>query len=261
MTKDETMNSDRLAGRVAIVSGAARGLGADVAAQMVQMGARVVIGDVLDEPGEALAESLGTAARFLHLDVADEDQWDATVDHALLTFGRVDVLVNNAAITDACALADYPLASWRRVLDVNLTGTFLGMRAVVKPMLDTGGGSIVNVSSVDGLSGLPGIHAYGASKFGVRGLTKSAAAELAQQGIRVNSVHPGLIRTPMTEGAPDFLTVPLGRAAETNEVSKMICWLAGDEASYVTGAEFVVDGGLTAILPHQMGGLDTSPAS
>lgn len=246
------MNDGRLANKVAIVTGAARGLGADIAAQMVSEGARVVIADVLDASGEAVAAKLGARACFVHLDVTDEGQWSRAVDRTRTAFGAVNILVNNAAITSAGALADFSLESWRRVLDVNLTGTFLGMRTVVNPMIGAGGGSIVNVSSVDGLRGLPGVHAYGASKFGVRGLTKSAAAELAQQGIRVNSVHPGLVRTPMTEGAPDdFLTIPIGRAAKPIELARMVCWLASDEASYATGAEFVVDGGLTAVLPHQ----------
>ena len=208
------MDETRLDGKVAIVTGASRGLGAEIAARMVGEGARVVIADVLDEPGERLSTRLGEAARFTHLDVADELQWKAAVQLAESTFGAVTVLVNNAGITAAGALLDFPLDTWRRVLDVNLTGTFLGMRAVATSMIAAGGGSIVNVSSVDGQRAIPGLHAYGASKSAVRLLTKSAAAELAAQGIRVNSVHPGLVRTPMTEGAPDgFLTIPMARAA------------------------------------------------
>lgn len=246
------MNEGRLADTVAIITGAARGIGADIAMQMAEEGAKVVIADVLDDQAAALASSLGSSARHLHLDVTSEDDWACAVDAAQMSFGTVNVLVNNAGITAAGALEDFPLESWRRVLDVNLTGPFLGMRAVAKPMVSAGGGAVVNISSVDGLRGLPGLHAYGASKFGLRGLTKAVAAELAPRGIRVNSVHPGLVRTPMTEGAPDdFLTVPMGRAAEPLELSRMVCWLASDEASYATGAEFVVDGGMTAILPYR----------
>lgn len=246
------MTDNRLEGKVAIVTGAARGLGADFTRQMVAEGARVVVADIEDEQGRALVESLGPKTCFVHLDVADEDQWADAVEIAETAFGRVDVLVNNAGITAAGAISDFPLATWRRVLDINLTGTFLGIRAVADSMISAGGGSIVNVSSVDGLRALPGLHAYGASKAGVRLLTKSAAAELAPRRIRVNSLHPGLVRTPMTDGAPDgFLTIPVGRSAEPSEMSAMVCWLASDEASYATGAEFVVDGGMTAILPYQ----------
>jgi 3alpha(or 20beta)-hydroxysteroid dehydrogenase len=246
------MNDGRLKDKVALVTGAARGIGADVARQMVAEGARVVITDVTDDTGTALATELGAAARFSHLDVADEAHWAAAVEDAEKAFGTVNVLVNNAGITAAGSLADFPVDMWRKILDVNLTGSFLGMRAVAPRMAATGGGSIVNVSSVDGLRAIPGLHAYGASKSGLRLLTKSVAAELGPQNVRVNSVHPGLVATPMTEGAPEgFLTVPMRRAAAPSELAAMICWLASDEASYATGAEFVVDGGMTAILPYQ----------
>ncbi|MFF0542223.1 glucose 1-dehydrogenase [Nocardia thailandica] len=240
----------RLAGKVAVISGAARGMGAAHARRFVGEGASVVLGDVLDAEGEALAAELGEAAVYQHLDVREPDQWKAVVELAVERFGGVQVLINNAGIANGNRLVDFALDEWQRIIDINLTGTFLGMQAVVPAM--TGGGSIVNISSVEGMRGSPGLHGYTATKFAVRGLTKSAALELAHQGIRVNSVHPGLITTPMTENIPaDFLQIPLGRAADSDEVSALVAYLASDESSYSTGAEFVVDGGLTAGIPHK----------
>ncbi|MGW5313868.1 glucose 1-dehydrogenase [Nocardia thailandica] len=240
----------RLAGKVAVISGAARGMGAAHARRFVGEGASVVLGDVLDAEGEALAAELGEAAVYRHLDVREPDQWKAVVELAVERFGGVQVLINNAGIANGNRLVDFALDEWQRIIDINLTGTFLGMQAVVPAM--TGGGSIVNISSVEGMRGSPGLHGYTATKFAVRGLTKSAALELAPQGIRVNSVHPGLITTPMTENIPaDFLQIPLGRAADSDEVSALVAYLASDESSYSTGAEFVVDGGLTAGIPHK----------
>ncbi|MGW5571515.1 glucose 1-dehydrogenase [Nocardia thailandica] len=240
----------RLAGKVAVISGAARGMGAAHARRFVGEGASVVLGDVLDAEGEALAAELGEAAVYQHLDVREPDQWKAVVELAVERFGGVQVLINNAGIANGNRLVDFALDEWQRIIDINLTGTFLGMQAVVPAM--TGGGSIVNISSVEGMRGSPGLHGYTATKFAVRGLTKSAALELAPQGIRVNSVHPGLITTPMTENIPaDFLQIPLGRAADSDEVSALVAYLASDESSYSTGAEFVVDGGLTAGIPHK----------
>jgi 3alpha(or 20beta)-hydroxysteroid dehydrogenase len=160
--------------------------------------------------------------------------------------------VNNAGIANGNRLVDFELSEWQRIIDINLTGTFLGMRAATPAMIEAGGGSVVNISSVEGMRGSPGLHGYTATKFAVRGLTKSTALELAQHGIRVNSIHPGLIRTPMTEGIPaDFLQIPLGRAAAPSEVSALVTYLASDESSYSTGAEFVIDGGLTVGVPHK----------
>jgi 3alpha(or 20beta)-hydroxysteroid dehydrogenase len=242
----------RVDGKVAVVSGGARGMGASHVRRLVHEGARVVAGDILDDEGKALAEELGDTARFVHLDVTQPEQWEAAVGAAVDEFGRLDVLVNNAGVVSGGLLQNTDLADWRRVIDVNLTGTFLGVRAAVAPMTAAGGGSIINVSSVEGLSGTAWVHSYVASKFGVRGLTKSAAIELAPQRIRVNSIHPGFIRTPMTEGVPeDFLTIPLGRGADPGEVSNFVLFLASDESGYATGAEFVIDGGLTAALPHK----------
>ncbi|WP_278265454.1 glucose 1-dehydrogenase [Nocardia sp. AG03] len=240
----------RLTGKVALISGGARGMGAAHARRFVAEGASVVLGDVLDDDGALVAKELGESAIYRHLDVREPEQWDAAVAAAVETFGGLHVLVNNAGIVNGNRLVDFALDEWQRILDINLTGTFLGMRAAVPAM--TGGGSIVNISSVEGMRGSPGLHGYTATKFAVRGLTKSAALELAAQGIRVNSVHPGLISTPMTEGIPaDFLQIPVQRAAEPDEVSALVAYLASDESSYSTGAEFVVDGGLTVGVPHK----------
>ena len=162
------------------------------------------------------------------------------------------MLVNNAGIVNGSTIQKFRLDKWRQIIDVNLTGTFLGIQTVADPMIAAGGGSIINVSSVEGLRGSPWAHGYVASKWGVRGLAKSAALELAPHNVRVNSIHPGLIRTPMTEGIPeDMVKVPMGRAAESAEVSTFVVFLASDESSYATGAEFVMDGGLSADVPHK----------
>lgn len=242
----------RVDGKVAVISGGARGMGASHARALVAEGASVVAGDILDDEGTALADELGDAARFVHLDVTQPDQWKQAVQTAVDTFGHLDVMVNNAGIVNGNMLAQFELAEWQRIIDVNLTGTFLGMQAAVEPMIAAGGGSIINISSVEGLRGSPGLYGYVASKWGVRGLAKAAALELAPHKIRVNSIHPGFIRTPMTAGIPeDFLQIPLGRGAEPAEVSATVLFLASDEASYTTGAEFVIDGGLTVGVPHK----------
>ncbi|MFC9877870.1 glucose 1-dehydrogenase [Nocardia salmonicida] len=242
----------RLAGKVAVISGGARGMGAAHARRFVAEGASVVIGDVLDDEGAAVAKELGDAVVYRHLDVREPEQWAGAVAAAVEEFGGLHVLVNNAGIVNGNLLVDFALDEWQRIIDINLTGTFLGMQAAVPAMKAASGGSIVNISSVEGMRGSPGLHGYTATKFAVRGLTKSAALELAPQGIRVNSVHPGLISTPMTEGIPaDFLQIPLARAAEPDEVSALVAYLASDESSYSTGAEFVVDGGLTVGVPHK----------
>lgn len=227
-------------------------MGAAHARLLVAEGASVVIGDILDDEGRALAEELGDATRFVHLDVTDPDQWQSAVATAVQDFGKLDVLVNNAGIINGNSLRKFTLEQWRQILDVNLTGTFLGMQAAIDPMIAAGGGSIVNVSSIEGLRGAPWAHGYVASKWGVRGLAKSAALELAHHNIRVNSLHPGLIRTPMTEAIPDDLvTIPLGRPAQPEEVATFVLFLASDEASYATGSEFVVDGGLVTGVPNK----------
>ncbi|MRH91312.1 glucose 1-dehydrogenase [Nocardia sp. SYP-A9097] len=242
----------RVDGKVALISGGARGMGAEHARLLVAEGAKAVIGDILDEEGRELAESLGSAAVYMHLDVTEPDQWEAAVARAIADFGSLTVLVNNAGIVNGGPIQKFDLEKWRRIIDVNLTGTFLGIRASVEAMIAAGGGSIINVSSIEGLRGAPWAHGYVASKWAVRGLAKSAALELAAHNIRVNSLHPGLIRTPMTAGIPDDLvTIPLGRPAQSAEVSTFVLFLASDESSYATGSEFIVDGGLVTAVPHK----------
>ncbi|OBI79277.1 glucose 1-dehydrogenase [Mycobacterium asiaticum] len=242
----------RVDGKVALISGGARGMGAEDARLLAAEGAKVVIGDIRDEEGEALASEIGDAARYVHLDVTQLDQWEAAVATATGEFGKLDVLVNNAGIVAAGPLREFRMDKWQKVIDVNLTGTFLGMRAAVDPMTEAGGGSIINVSSIEGIRGAPLVHPYVASKWAVRGITKSAALELAPLNIRVNSLHPGFIRTPMTAHLPeDMVTIPLGRPAEAREVATFVVFLASDEASYATGSEFIMDGGLVTDVPHK----------
>ncbi len=242
----------RLAGKVALISGGARGMGASHARAMVAEGAKVVCGDILDDEGEQLAGEIGDSARYVHLDVTDPDHWAAAVATTVAEFGKLDVLVSNAGIINVGTVEDYDLGDWQRILDINLTGVFLGMRASVKAMREAGGGSMINISSIEGLAGTMMTHGYTAAKFGVRGITKSAAMELGQWRIRVNSIHPGLIRTPMTAGVPeDMFQTALGRAAEPVEVSNLVVYLASDESSYSTGSEFIVDGGVVAGLGHK----------
>ncbi|HEU5129065.1 MAG TPA: glucose 1-dehydrogenase [Glycomyces sp.] len=241
-----------LDGRVAIVTGGARGIGAAYARALHGAGAAVVIADVLAAEGEALAGELGEDARFTELDVTDEDAWTAAVDGALEAFGAVDVLVNNAGIANAAPIEHFSLEKWHAVIGVNLTGTFLGCRAVVPAMKAAGRGSIVNVSSVEGLRGSVRLHGYTASKFAVRGLTKSLAVELGPSGIRVNSVHPGFIRTEMTTRIDsEGLVIPLGRSGVPEDLAGAVLFLASDASAYLTGTELVVDGGMTAGIPHR----------
>lgn len=242
----------RLTGKVALVSGGARGMGASHVRALVAEGAHVVLGDILDDEGRAVAAELGDAARYVHLDVTQPKQWTAAVDTAVNEFGGLHVLVNNAGILNIGTIEDYALSEWQRILDINVTGVFLGIRAAVKPMKEAGRGSIINISSIEGLAGTIASHGYTVSKFAVRGLTKSTALELGPSGIRVNSIHPGLVKTPMTEWVPeDLFQTALGRAAEPMEVSNLVVYLASDESSYSTGAEFVVDGGTVAGLAHK----------
>lgn len=242
----------RVDGKVVVISGGARGLGAAHARMLVTEGARVVIGDILDGPGEELAHELGSAARFVHLDVVNPDQWATAVDTAVTEFGKLDVLVNNAAIVHVAPLPTLDVERWKKVLDVNLTGAMLGMKAVIDPMITAGGGSIINISSIEGMRGAAWMHSYVASKWGLRGLTKSAALELAPNKIRVNSIHPGFIRTPMTKFLPDdVVQAPLGRPGTCDEVATFVVFLASDESSFSTGSEYVVDGGLITDVPHR----------
>ena len=242
---------NRVTGKVALITGGARGMGAAHARLLVAEGASVVLADVLDADGETLAAELGDSVRFVHLDVTQESDWANALRLTLAEFGHLDVLVNNAGIANGSSIGDFPLALWQKTVDINLTGSFLGMKTVSAVLAAQGHGSIINVSSVEGLRGSAGLHAYVATKFAVRGLTKSVALELAPSGVRVNSIHPGFISTPMTAGLdPHQLQIPMGRAADPAEVSQLVLFLASDESSYSTGSEFVIDGGLTAGIPH-----------
>jgi 3alpha(or 20beta)-hydroxysteroid dehydrogenase len=219
-------------------------MGAAEAALFVAEGARVVIGDVLDDDCAATAASLGDACRYVHLDVTSEDDWRAAVALAEETFGPVSALVNNAGIVEWGTIEETSPATFRRVLEINLVGVFLGMHTTVPSMRRAGGGSIVNISSTAGMMGYSQIGAYVASKWGVRGLTKTAALELGSAGIRVNSVHPGPIATPMTAGFDEAMTraQPIPRFGTAEEVASLVRFLTAD-ATYSTGGEFVVDGG------------------
>jgi 3alpha(or 20beta)-hydroxysteroid dehydrogenase len=242
----------RVDGKVALISGGAQGMGAAHARMLVAEGAKVVIGDILDDKGKALADEIGDAARYVHLDVTQFDQWQSAVSTATQEFGTLNVLVNNAGIVALGPLKTLDVAKWQNVLDVNLTGTMLGIKASIDAMTAAGGGSIINVSSIEGLRGAAWVHSYVASKWAVRGLTKSAALELAHAKIRVNSIHPGFIRTPMTKHLPDdMVQAPLGRPGTPEEVASFVLFLASDESSFATGAEFVMDGGLVADVPHR----------
>jgi 3alpha(or 20beta)-hydroxysteroid dehydrogenase len=252
---------NRLANKTAIITGAARGMGAATARLFVAEGARVVIADVLDTEGAALAAELGAAAVFRHHDVADENSWEQLLAETLTRFGGIDILINNAGVLLMRGLMDISKLEFERVLGINLVGTFLGIKAVAPALIERGGGAIVNISSIDGMKGSNATAAYSASKWGVRGLTKVAAMELGPRGVRVNSIHPGGIATPMTTrpepqaqaATAKFFktTVPLGRIGAAEEVARVTLFLASDDASYVCGAEIVVDGGMI-IGPYYM---------
>lgn len=252
----------RLEGKVALISGAARGMGRAEALLFSAEGAKVAVCDVLDDEGAAVAASIGGAAIYRHLDVTSEREWATAVEATTEAFGRLDVLVNNAGIAESMPLVDMPLESYRRVTEVNQTGVFLGMKAVVDAMTSAGGGSILNISSIDGMIGMDNLLSYVASKWAVRGMTKVAARELASRGIRVNSIHPGFIRTNMgtPEGVDPALShavldaytermAPLGRSGTPEDIAKLALFLASDESDYATGSEFVCDGGLTSGYP------------
>ncbi|MFF9030023.1 SDR family oxidoreductase [Streptomyces iakyrus] len=240
----------RLGGRVAIVTGGAGGIGSAVARALTAEGASVVIADVRDAEGTDLAADLGHPARFIHLDVTSEDDWQRALADTERELGPVSVLANIAGIIDWGPMEEQSPASFRRVVDVNLTGAWLGMRAVAPSLRRAGGGVIVNMSSLAGLTAYAGVGAYAASKWGLRGLTKAAALELAPDGVRVCSVHPGAIRTRMTAGFGDAYTAgqPIPRFGEPEEVARMVLFIVLD-ATFSTGSEFIVDGGILAGAP------------
>lgn len=251
-----------LSGKVALITGAARGIGAACARRFVAEGAKVALADRREEEGQALAGELNGAhpasACFVGLDIADEHAWSAAVAWAEETFGRLDILVNSAGIIRNVPVEKLDVETFRKVVDVNLTGTFIGMKAALPALKRAGGGAIINFSSVQGMEGREGLMAYSASKFGIRGLTKTAAIELGPLGIRVNTVLPGPTRTSMTErpGWQDadydaaYGNYPLGRMAAAVEVAEMVLFLASDRASFCTGGDYPVDGGMLAGKPR-----------
>jgi 3alpha(or 20beta)-hydroxysteroid dehydrogenase len=242
-----------LDGKVAIVSGGARGQGEGEARRFAAEGAKVVLGDLLDDEGKVVASSIGEAARYLHLDVTKEADWADAVATATSEFGRLDILVNNAGMGLITPIIGGSLDEYLKVIMVNQVGVYLGMKAAAEAIGASGGGSIVNISSIDGIVGMPGLSAYVSSKFAVRGMTKVAALELAPLAIRCNSVHPGYIDTPMIRGGNDSADlshyasgVPAGRIGTVADVVDVVVFLASDASRYCTGSEIVVDGGLIA---------------
>jgi 3alpha(or 20beta)-hydroxysteroid dehydrogenase len=247
----EEFHMGRLTDKVAIITGGARGMGATHARLFINEGAKVIIADILEQEGQALAKELGENATFFKLDVTKATNWEEVISATEKTFGPVNILVNNAGITMNKSIEETSEEEYRRIIDINQISVFLGIKAVIPSMKKANGGSIVNISSINGLVG--GAVGYTDSKFAVRGLTKAAALGLSHYGIRVNSVHPGVIETPMIkqEDSKDAIEefakyIPVKRVAKPEEVSNMVLYLASDESSYSTGSEFVVDGGITA---------------
>jgi cyclopentanol dehydrogenase len=246
----------RLDGKVALITGAARGQGETEARLFAREGARVVLTDVLVDLGQRVAASIHTGggeAMFLQLDVSNPDDWNEVVRHTVQTYNRLDILVNNAGIAQRDGVVETSAEDWDRTMDINAKGVFLGMKYAIPAMLQSGSGSIINISSTSGIVGFPGGTAYHSAKGAVRLLTKVTAAEYARRGIRVNSVHPGIIETPMTDNmAPSRMQslldrTPMGRRGTPLEIAYGVLFLASDESSFMTGAELVIDGGMTAV--------------
>ncbi len=244
----------RLDSVVALITGGARGQGEAEARLFVEEGARVVVGDIRDTEGETVASSLGGSAHYVHLDVTRESDWARAVDSAVSRYGQLDALVNNAGIIRVSPLEECSRQEFESVLAVNVVGVFLGIKAVIEPMRAARGGSIVNVSSVNGFVGVPNHAAYCTSKFGIRGLTKAAAAELGPLGIRVNSIHPGVVDTQFND-IPELAGIdweaitgalPLGRSGTPLEIARLAVFLCSNDSSYSTGSEFIADGGILA---------------
>jgi 3alpha(or 20beta)-hydroxysteroid dehydrogenase len=245
-------NSGRLQGKVALVTGGAQGIGEGIARVFVEAGALVVIADIQDERGTQLANELGHGASFLHLDVCDAARWEAGVAEILARHGRLDILVNNAGSGIAGPIERTPLDDHRRIVELNIDSVWIGIKAVIPTMAGAGGGSIVNISSIDGLVGVPHVSSYVATKFAVTGLTRSLAAELGDRNIRVNSVHPGIIATPLVALATgagkerlerSIERQPLKRIGQPRDIGYACLFFASDESAYCTGASLVVDGG------------------
>lgn len=251
MTDDGPLVS--LDAKVVLISGAARGQGAAEARLVARLGGRVVLGDVLDDLGEEVAAGIGEAARYVHLDVSEPDDWAAAVAAARAAFGGLDGLVNNAAVWWTRPLLDEGLEDFDRLLKINLYGPFLGMKAAAPLLAEGDGGAIVNVSSIAGILGFSGHGSYAAAKWGLRGMTKVAAAELGPLGIRVNAVLPGVIDTPMIHldeaAKAAYAGNPLRRVGEPGEVASLCAFLLSDAAAFISGADLVVDGGSSAVGP------------
>jgi NAD(P)-dependent dehydrogenase (short-subunit alcohol dehydrogenase family) len=249
----------RLDGKVALITGAASGMGASMARIFGREGAKVTVADMLDDEGKSVAAEIvqsNGAAIFQHLDVTREAEWEAAIKATVAAFGKLDILVNDAGISGSNVDDLFDTAAWERIMSINATGTFLGMKHAIPAMRAAGGGAIVNISSISGVTGQRGIHvAYNASKGAVRTLTKVAAVQHGRHNIRVNSVHPGLMPPMRTSGrtadpvvrAKMLEGVPLGRAGRVEEVANAVLFLASDEASYITGTELYVDGGFLAV--------------
>ncbi len=244
--------SGRLDGKVALITGSARGQGEAEARRFTAEGAKVAITDLRDVLGEQLAAELGPDTFYQQLDVTREDDWDAAVATTVERFGKLDILVNNAGIGAFGTLEGLDLKTHHEMIDINLHGVYLGMRAAKAALVATGNGAIVNISSIDGIVGVLGMTSYSGSKFAVTGMTRSAAIELGPLGVRVNSIHPGVINSPMVQEAPPETRArlerlmdmqPIKRMGEPDEIASLALFLASDEASYITGAQFVIDGG------------------
>jgi len=247
----------RLSGKVAFISGGARGQGAAEALLFAKEGAKVIIGDILDIEGEGIVEAInnkGGEARYVHLDVTSKDDWESSAQEIDKNFGQLHILVNNAGITLRRTVEETTVEEWDKVNEINSKGVFLGLKYSIPLMVRSGGGSIINISSIAGLIGMGNIAAYSASKGAVRLLTKSTAVQYGEKGIRCNSIHPGVIETDMTkESMSDELkrqsvldATPLGSLGTVNDIAMAALYLASDESRYVTGTELVVDGGFTA---------------
>lgn len=248
-------SNGRLDGKVALITGGARGQGGAEARLFAAEGARVIIADVLDKEGRALAADIGERAEYASLDVRLEKQWQSVVANIVDKHGAIHILVNNAGILHAAPLLETKIEDFEQVIAVNQVGCFLGMKTVGSAMAKTGGGHIINISSTGGIVGVPQAVAYTGSKFAIRGMTKTAAMDLGAYNIRVNSIHPGAIDTPMTRGGEHFADVAMGkfcaklpipRVGKPEDIARMALFLASDDCSYSTGSEFIVDGGMTA---------------